>query len=191
MRRHASRPNTADQWRTLQAAEEAAETQLVSMRRRVAETEVRSPVRGVVIPASATMAQGRPESKTYLSGRAGTALAAGHVWCRVSENGELQAALVLDARDRSSIDVGSTVMISSSQLPQTVIKSKVVAVSAIRQVDSDLPHNSAYQVLCPLPAIDNDQLMSWVGQECRAVFRLPHRTLASALTSWLENWFRG
>ncbi len=187
---HASRPKTAAQWKTLQAAEEAAHTQLASTRQRIADANVRAPASGVVVPPSASLNES-PQQNTLLADTVGTSLPAGHAWCRVSENGELQAALVLDAQDRRNIRIGSTVMISSTQSPQTVIKSKVVAVSAIKQINTELPEGAAYQVLCPLPAVDDQQLIAWVGQECRGVFRLPHRTLASGLTEWLKDWFRG
>ena len=187
---HQSRRKTADQWQTLQAAEQAVQSQLASTRRRIADANVQAPASGVVVPASPSLDR-RPQQPTFLADFAGKSLSAGHAWCRVSESGSVQAVFVLDAQDRWSIQIGSIVTISSTQTPQAVIKSKVVAVSAIKQVDSAVPQSAAYQVLCPLPAVDDGQLICWLGQECRGVFRLPPRTLASAFTSWLEDCFRG
>jgi putative peptide zinc metalloprotease protein len=189
----------ADQWKTLRAAEEAVEAQLASVDRRVRQCELVSPRSGVVLPAesprpvsstsltpaSVSPALGRSDrgSLPALRQRAGTAADARSAWCRISPDGRLHAVLVIDARDRPHIDVGTPVKISLADSPLPVLTSTVTSVSAIDQDTTSVTRQSAYQVLCPLPPVEPQQLLRWIGKPCRGVFAMPPRRLANELAS--------
>ena len=190
-----SSPSTADHWRTLQAAEDAAATQLASSRKRLLRTVVRAPVDGIVIPAKPVARVPPSANAVRLMDFQSTEATTKNPWCRISESWALHAALVIDARDRLHIKTGTQVMISLSRSPEDVIPSTVVSVSEIRQDESTITQESAYQILCPLPdaliADDPDAFLPMIGQECRAVVRLPRRSFSSQFVTWVSDWIRG
>jgi hypothetical protein len=115
----------------------------------------------------------------------GTAADAHAGWCRIAPDGRIDAVLVIDARDRTEIDVGSPVRISLQQSPEIVFATTVSSVSAIQQDSPSIERQAAYQVLCPLPPVDQQAILRWVGKRCKGVFHLPHRTLVSDLKGWI------
>ncbi len=99
--------------------------------------------------------------------------------------------LVIDARDRTNVDVGASVTISLSESPEDTFTSTVVSVSAIEEDEPSVTRRAAYHVLCPLPAVKQDELLRWLGKECNGVFHLPNRTLAADMGDWISRWLGG
>ncbi|MFK8111660.1 MAG: hypothetical protein AB8B91_05645 [Rubripirellula sp.] len=179
----------AEQWKTLQAAEDAVSTQLASIAARVRETEVVAPIDGIVLPPPFESSEQLP--RTRLRDQIGMAAVRHDAWCRISPDSSLHAVLMMDARDRKQIEIGSTVQLSLCEAPEIVYSSTVVSVSAMAQDNSSVTQQAAYRVLCPLPPVEQGELMSWVGKECHGVFHLPNRTFAADLTQWLSEWIGG
>jgi putative peptide zinc metalloprotease protein len=178
-------PEQAEQWQTLQAAEDAVAAQLASVQDRVRQTEVLAPVSGTILPPPLDQ-QSRP-----LRDQVGLAAVRHTAWCRISPDGSLHAVLVIDARDRTQIDVGSQVKLSLRESPERVFSSTVVSVSAMEQDQALVTREAVYQVLCPLPAIEAKQVLRWVGKECDGVFHLRKRTVAADLSEWFSEWISG
>jgi len=82
-------------------------------------------------------------------------------------------------------------MISLSRSPESVIAARVDSVSEIRRDERAVVKQSAYEVLCEIPAVDDSQLVSMIGQQCCGVFRLPRRSFASDFTTAIGDWIRG
>ena len=183
--------DTADTWKTLQAAEDAIALQLASVEKRMRETEVLAPVGGVVLPAQPVVATTAWAASLSLRDRVGTFASARQSWCRISQDGELHAVLVIDARDRTNVDVGASVTIGLSESPEDTFTSTVVSVSAIEQDKPSVARRAAYHVLCPLPPVKRDELLRWLGKECHGVFHLPKRTLAADMGDWIGRWLGG
>ncbi len=184
------RTDTAQQWSTLEASEAAATTQLASVERRIEKSNVKSPVDGVVLPPESSVAAKEPQSLS-LRRRIGTSADSYQRWCRISPDGEIHAVLILDARDRANIHVGSTVNISVSTSPGKIFSSTVDSVSAIHRETSSVTRQSEYQVLCRLPKVGTEEILRWMGTECQAVFPIPQRCLASDIGNWLGGWING
>jgi putative peptide zinc metalloprotease protein len=184
------RSDTAGQWTTLKAAEQAVTGQLASVRKRISSCDVQAPIDGIVLPATSSVFAKNPLSLS-LSRRLGTSSADSQSWCRISPGGAIEAVLILDARDRKNITAGSPVNISAPTGSGTVISSTVQSVSAIRQDSESVRRASQYQVLCPLPTVGTENVLPWLGKECHAVFHLPHRSLADDLANWLQRWIDG
>lgn len=182
---HADR---AEQWKTLQANEEAVAARLASVNKRVQQSQVLAPESGIILPPPIDPSESRLGS---LRDQAGRAIVRHKPWCRISLDGSLHAVLIIDARDRSQIDVGAKVRLCLAESPEKVISSTVVSVSAIEEDKPNVTRRAAYQVLCPLPVVGPDEVLSWIGKDCRGVFHLPNRTLASDLTHWLREWLSG
>jgi hypothetical protein len=123
--------------------------------------------------------------------RTGTAAAAFQPWCRISPDGAIHAVLILDARDRTHLDIGSPLNISVAARPDAVFASTIDSVSAIKQEAESVTRRSEYQVLCGLPAVDQSEVLHWLGRECKAVFHLPRRSLASDIARWFQSWIDG
>lgn len=191
-----NRVETASQWRTeqwmtLQAAQDAVEAQLASTDQRIRQTEIAAPESGVVLPAQSSVKWLDPSTSLSLRDRVGTAADAHAPWCRIAPDAAMNAILVIDARDRTNIDVGAAVNINLTESPEIVFRSTVAAVSAIENDEPSVTRQAAYQVLCPLPDVDRQDMLRWLGKECRGVFHLPHRTLASDMTQWMSEWLGG
>ncbi|MGB7346919.1 MAG: hypothetical protein WBD20_22035 [Pirellulaceae bacterium] len=186
-----SQPKTADHWPTLQATEDAIEAQLTSATKRLAKSNVRAEIDGVVIPAKPSIDFDAGGVLMTLRDRAGQLGSTREPWCRISLDTTLLAALVIDARDRPQIQVGSPVRITLTSDSSRVIESTVSSVSEIK-TDQQAPVGSAaYQVLCEIPACSNDELLLMIGQECRGVFQLPYSSFASDWATWWGEWIRG
>ena len=186
-----SRQQPTSQWQTLQAAEDAVRTQLVSATRRMQQTQVRAASPGIVIPPTSTVPTNSRGIAQDLSDQSGKAFGANQAWCRVSASGKLHAALAIDARDRPRIREGSSVMISLTQSPESVIAARVDSVSQIKRDDRAVVNQSAYEVLCEIPAVDGSQLVPMIGQQCYGVFHLPRRSFASDFATAIGDWIRG
>lgn len=178
------------QWNMLTAAQRAAKEELAATHKRIRDGDLRSPVSGVVLPATARFPDDDQKS-SFLADQLGTSVASGQTWCRVGCDGKLHAVFLLDAADRTHLRIGSPVVIHLPGWPQKIVHSQVASVSAIEQVDAGANQLSAYQVICPLPAVSDDQLLWMIGQQCRAVFHLPRRSLAATTLSWMEGWAGG
>ena len=191
------RAELAQQWKTLQAAEDAVSAQLASVEKRNKETLVVAPIGGVVLPVLKAKKPSKlpptdPRRTTRnLQDRVGMSAQVYDAWCQISPTGALEAALIIDARDRVNIDIGTPVRISLSQAPEQIYHTKVSSVSAIEDDNRSIIRQSAYQVLCPLPAVNQNQILPWIGKECKGVFHLPRRTLAEDATRWLGEWLSG
>ncbi len=183
--------DTSDTWKTLQAAEDAVAIQLASVQQRMRETDVRAAVGGVVLPAQPCLTTTASTAVLSLRDRVGTFADARKSWCRISHDGKLHAVLVIDARDRTNVDVGAPVTIGLSQSPADTFTSTVVSVSAIEEDQPSVTRRAAYHVLCPLPAVKQDELLRWLGKECNGVFHLPNRTLAADMGDWISRWLGG
>lgn len=186
---NASRPEVDRQWDTLRASEKAAKAQLVSVQERLDKSNVKSPVSGVVIPAGGV--GGDAESIFSLKDLERSSASAGAAWCTVCPDGHLQVSLVLDARDRKHIRLGSAVKVSLASRPDIVFETHITNVSAIVPADLKAVNRAAYRVICPLPDVDRDQLLTWVGQTCQGSIKTEGRSLAKELSVWLNDWFNG
>lgn len=184
------RTDTAQQWKTLKAAEEAVESRLMSVQQRMEKSNIQAPMGGVVLPPESTISWQDPLSLS-LNRRVGTTANAYQSWCRVSPDGALQAVLVLDARDRRNLDLGSQVNLSAASPYGEVISSRIDSVSEIQQESESVTRSSKYKVLCPMPAVGRQDVLTWMGQECRAVFHLPRRSIAGDVAAWLRSWIDG
>ncbi len=182
--------HTAHEWRSMQATEDAIAAQLASVHNRVSQTDVRAPVSGVVLPPQ-TSIQDDPTVPTSLRDQIGTFGNAHSAWCRISSDGALHAVLIIDARDRAKIKIGTPVNISLREAPEQVFSSTVISVSAIQQDEPSVTRQAAYQVLCPLPAVDERSILAWLGKECKGVFHLPNRMLAADAKDWIVEWLGG
>jgi putative peptide zinc metalloprotease protein len=187
-----NRTESSQQWQTLQAAEHAVAERLAAVQRRIESATVRAPIEGVVLPPSATVSGDQSQS-LWLRRRVGTAAETQQPWCRISLSGALQAVLILDARDRINIDIGTPVKLCIPGAGQQTFVSNVQSVSAIEPDSKSVIRQAAYQVLCPLPAThyDPQQAVPWLGKECRAVFPLPWRSVAADLADWFRGWIDG
>ena len=188
---NSARTQSADQWQTLQAAEDSVSVQLASVVKQLDKTKVTAPASGMVIPSKPMLKTSANGSVITLSDKKNSLGSTRDPWCRISRSGDIHAALVIDARDRPSIAVGSAVRISLACSPSTVINSVVVSVSEIKRDERAVVGQSAYQVLCRIPPVTFDQLVSMVGQECRGVFQLPRKSFASDIRTWLGDWISG
>jgi putative peptide zinc metalloprotease protein len=186
-----NRTDTAEQWKTLQAAEDAVSAQLASVAKRIGQTKVAAPVSGIVLPATSSIRSLDSSTSLSLRDRVGTSADDYRAWCRISPDGAVNAVLVIDARDRTNIDVGAAVNISLTESPEIVFSSTITSVSAIENDQPSVTRQAAYQVLCPLPEVDQQKMLRWLGKECKGVFHLPHRTLASDMTQWMSEWLGG
>ena len=184
------RTELAQHWNTLKAAEEAVATRLAAVEQRMQQSQVKAPVGGVVLPPESSVSWQEPLSIS-LSRRVGTTASGSTSWCRISPTGSVQAVLVLNARDRRNIDRGSPVNISISSLTGKVVSSTIDSVSAIEQESETVTGQARYKVLCSIPAVGQRDVLSWIGQECLAVFRLAPRSIASDLAAWLQSWIDG
>lgn len=185
------RAETAEHWHSFQAAKEAAAARLASVNERLEKTRVVAPIGGVVIPSRSTYQQQQLSPAPSLEAQRGGPVDVDQSWCRISRDGKLMAVLVIDARDRMTVDVGTPVQISLLSRPDTVYASEVISVSEIREDRPSIHRRAAYQVLCPLPKVQPSELLGWLGQECHGVFRLPHRTMASDVTRSISEWLGG
>lgn len=185
------RNETADQWQTLQAVEDALAARLASVSGRVNETKVKAASSGIVLPPQPTVCPESDGGLPLLGRRIGTSAKATEPWCRISGDGHLNAVLLIDARDRSEIELDSQVRVSLVRSPETVFSSTVAEVSAIANDDSSVMRLAAYQVICPLPAVPQSEMLPWIGTQCQAVFRLPNQSLAADLSEWLREWLGG
>lgn len=183
--------DTSDAWKTLQAAEDAVAIQLASVEKRMRETDVRAAVGGVVLPARPSITTTASSAALSLRDRVGTFAEARQSWCRISHDGALHAVLVIDARDRTNVDVGASITIGLSETPEDTFTSVVVSVSAIAEDEPSVTRRAAYHVLCPLPPVGQDELLRWLGKECNGVFHLPNRTLAAHMSDWIGRWLGG
>lgn len=202
-------------WKTLEAAERAIETRLAEARLRADGRVVRAPARGTVVPAGdagpnvgktapspdhlATARRNdatRPEavrgdsSAPSLEDRAGRVVAKRGTWCQVCDRENLAAVLLLDAVDRPRIEVGSPVSVRLATAPGRVIRTSVRSVSPIAPDEKSIVRRAAYRVLCGLPDEISTDLLTQLGSDCEAVFRLPARSLAAELKEELDEWFR-
>jgi putative peptide zinc metalloprotease protein len=185
------RTDTAERWKTLQAAEDAVAAQLAAVAKRRVETAVTAPIGGVLLPARPLTPSLPGGAVPLLRDRVGTAANAHEPWCRISPRGELYAVLVIDARDRTHVDIGSPVRICLRQSPERVFTSTVTSVSAIERDEPSVTRQAAYQVLCPLPEVDKYEMLQWMGKECQGTFSLPSRTLSSDIAQWIIEWLGG
>ena len=181
---------TADQWRTLQAAEEAARSQLVSARQRLTKTTVQARVDGTIIPGNPTIGSSASGVPKMLIDQQGTTADSTQPWCRISPEGKLHVALSIDARDREMIGRGTPVKIHLA-CTGNVVPSVVASVSQTFKRDNGGIEQSTFQALCEIPSVDSDRVVSMIGQQCNGVFRLPNRSLASDFVNWLGEWIRG
>ncbi len=184
------RTDTAQQWSTLKAAEQAVADQLASVVRRIDKSNVKAPLGGVVVPPQPSLAAAAPLTLS-LRRQIGTAADAYQPWCRISPAGALRAVLIVDSRDRSNINTGSPVNIAVASVPGTVFSSTIDSVSAIQTETKSIIRQSEYQVLCSLQTIEGPKVMQWLGQDCQAVFQLPPRSLAVDIAVWLQSWIGG
>ena len=184
-------PELAAGWQTLQAAEDSLADQLDAAERQVDRLELRAPTSGTVIPAAAAIPVSLSGAIHSLRDRVGQENGSQNAWCRISAGGRLHAILVVDASQRSKITAGMPVRIRLSDAPERVLTSSVCSVSAIEEDQPSVTRQAAYQVLCPLPAVDEADLLPWVGKQCQGVFHFPKRSLAADLSRWLGQWFRG
>jgi len=188
----AMRRQDAMQWPALQAAEQAAHAQLVSLQNRLAQTKVSADVRGVVLPCEANVANASPiTSLASLHESMGKAAHVHTPWCRISADGRLYAVLILDARDREQIGIGSPVRLGLTGSPGVVVTSQVVSVSELHPETSSATRPAAYQVLCPFPLEHDAQLLSLLGAPCEGVFSLPRERLLRSLANALSRWAKG
>jgi putative peptide zinc metalloprotease protein len=183
--------DTSDAWKTLQAAEDAVAIRLASVQQRMRETDVRAAMGGVVLPAQPFINTSDSTAAPSLRDRVGTFADARKSWCRISHDGAVHAVLVIDARDRTNVDVGVPVTIGLSQSPEDTFTSTVVSVSAIEEDQPSVTRRAACHVLCPLPAVKQDELLRWLGKECKGVFHFPNRTLAADMGDWISRWLGG
>lgn len=184
------RGDTAEQWSTLKAAEQAATDQLTSIQKRIDRCDVKAPIAGIVLPPSSSLEYDEPLTLS-LRRRVGASSTGSQPWCRISPSGAVHAVLILDARDRMNITAGSPVNLSLSTSSGKVITSQVHSVSAIQQETESVTRPSRYQVLCQLPEMGTDDVLSGLGQECWAVFHLPFRSMADDIVGWLQSWIDG
>ena len=185
---------TADDWKTFRAAEETAHVQLASMTRRLEALDVIAPRDGVILPAGVERlgeSESGPRIPLRLRDRLGTLADPASAWCRISADGAVEAVFTIDARDRTTIDVGSTVRLCLIDSPRQLFSTQVRSVSAIAADQDAITREAAYQVLCPLPAVESSQMLAWLGKECRAVFRLPSRSIVSDLSQSFCEWLGG
>ena len=185
------RGDFAHQWATHRAVEDALQTQLASVQRRIERADVRSPATGIVLPAEAISVTKLLTMTTLLSERTGTLGTIDKAWCRISADGQVWASFHFDANDREVIKVGSLVRISLPFQHHRVVDSVVQSVSPINKDDASVLRRAGYQVLCPLPAVEADTLLSVVGSQCHGVVQLPWRCLADDGWLWLGEWMGG
>jgi putative peptide zinc metalloprotease protein len=182
---------SASQWPVLNAAEQTLAVRLASVRNRLSGVKLRAPIAGILIPSEPTPPQNEWAEEASLSQRIGRDFDSHVPWCRISADGKLHAVLVIDARDREHILVGSPVSIVPAIHSHRTFASAVESVSEITDDRESVTRAAVYRVLCPLPRYQGDELLMMIGSDCRGVFRLPRQTLAGWLTSRLGEWICG
>ncbi len=176
-----NRGEAETQWETFQEVERTLETQLASVKMRANRNDVRANVDGVVLPAESTISADPLRGITTLSDRVGTLAISQHSWCRISVEGQLHAVLQIDARDRNHIRIGSPVRIALASMPDRTFDSIIESVSAIDNDSESVIRRAAYVVTCPLMKVSDTEILGLLGTQCRAIVRLPARTLAEGL----------
>ena len=179
---------SAVQWPTLRAAEDAVAARLTSSRKRITETKVNASVGGVVIPIESIRSQQSPRNFGSLHQRVGRTVDLHLPWCRISSDGQLHAALVVDARDREQIEIGSPVKLCLAVAPDKVFASTVASVSEIHRKEPLIAREAEFRVLCSLPLHAGDRLLQYLGSDCEGVFPLPKKTLFEQLSKTVVGW---
>lgn len=180
----------AHTWATHHAVEDSLRSQLVSVRRRVDRAEVRSPLSGIVLPSEPIANAKSLSSMVTLSQQLGTLGSLDKAWCRISPDGRVHAVFNLNANDHHLVTIGSAVRIVVPALGKRAIESIVESVSPIDEDKQNVMRRAGYKVVCPLPPIDADAMLSIVGTQCHGVVKLPWRSIAQDSWFWLENWIR-
>lgn len=194
-RETANRGDFAQTWATHHAVESALQSQLVSVRRRVDLASVRSPVDGILLPSEPVVSASPLAPVATLLDRAGTLGSIDQPWCRISPDGRIHAVFHLDANDRQTVTTGSPVRIVVpaivvSAIGDQVIETVVESVSPIIQDNANVLRRAGYKVVCELPPVNVDAMLTIVGTPCHGVVKLPWRSIAQDGWDWLEDWIR-
>lgn len=172
----------------LEVAREALRTQLVSVQTRLEQTEIQSPISGMVIPAESKR---QSSDVLHLKDRLGSTTQAHESWCRVAPNGRLHAVLELNARDRQFVDVGTRVRICPNDHSGTTLIAEFDSISQLSEDKESITQEAKFQVLCPLELLATDDLIGWLGRDCETIVELPKRTFASDAYQWTLDWLGG
>jgi putative peptide zinc metalloprotease protein len=190
-RQTVDRGDFAQQWATHHAVEDALQTQLTSVRRRIDRATVASPVAGVVLPGETFVTAKPLDPVRSLSDRVGTLGSLNNAWCRVSPDGRVWAVFPIDANDRHHITAGSPVRIAVPSMGGEVFESVVESVSPIRQDHANVLRRAAYEIVCPLPSVAPDAMLRTIGTPCHGIVALPRRSVAQDGWDWIGRWIRG
>ena len=180
-----ARPDVTKHWDVLQAACDSIASQLDGVQQRLSMSKITAPSDGFLIPAVGDSA---PSTLAELNGKEAIT---GRPICEIAKNGQLQATLVLDAKNRSQVRHGTVVRVSLHSDPTHVIETEIQSVSSIVQAQNGVIQTSAYRVLCPLPDVPPQDLLLWVGQRCHGSAKLGSRSVASDIKTWMQNCFNG
>ncbi|WP_218933847.1 zinc metalloprotease [Rubripirellula lacrimiformis] len=161
---------------------------LASIQIRADKNDVRAPVSGMVLPAEPTLPNDSLRGTMMLADYVGTLSTSSKAWCRISPDGQLHAVLQVDARDRNHIRLRSAVRMTIAARPDEVIDSWIESVSSIDSDAGSTVRRGGFEVLCPLPMVDSDQVMAMLGSQCRAVVRLPNQSLAGDAWQKWKGW---
>ncbi|TWT81850.1 Peptidase family M50 [Planctomycetes bacterium CA13] len=185
------RPEVAEQWTTLHAAEQSVETLLDKASERLEQTRVRAPEAGFVVPPKSQTISGDASVNVWLASSVGCVVHAGgrwsEAWCRIAKREKRAAVFLLDAKDHQWITVGTPIRVAVDHANDQVVESEVQAVSKIVSDETSVTRDAVYQVMCLLPASEEPILHS-LGCHCTGVVRLPSRAFGADLVDWLSGF---
>ncbi|WP_442509721.1 hypothetical protein SH528x_001311 [Novipirellula sp. SH528] len=185
------RPQVASQWTTLQAAEKSVEMLLDDVHQRLDQTNVVAPIAGTMLPPTPQSETTERASSIWLSGQVGALADSREPWCRISPQGQRHAIFQIDARDHDKIKNGTEIRIHLQNGSTEVCSTTIQSVSAIQADSQSIIQEANYQILCPLPASESDEMMDSIGAACSGVIRLPSRAIAADLVYWISEFVRG
>ncbi|TWU43917.1 Peptidase family M50 [Novipirellula aureliae] len=185
------RPKVAEQWKTLQAAEESVGALLDKAKKRLAETQVHSPVSGVVIPPQATTPVDEPNQSVWLASFAGTVYDSRQPFCRIATNEERQAMFWLDAKDQRWVTRGTAIRVRIDYGQREWVDTKIESVSQMSEDRTSVTRDAVYRVICPLPTLPHEPLLDSIGRSCVGVVKLPSRSLAADFVNMLSEFVSG
>ena len=162
-------------WATLREAEKSILDLLNQADKRLCNREVRAPLDGVIIPASA---RSKNVNDRWLSAWIGRNTSSTDPLCRIAKSGMRHAVFVVDARDRKWIQKGTLIHIdlfsnNSTSLAPRFVDSRVQSISAIESDDQSVVREAKYEVLVPVSTIGHEQILASIGTQCAAVHQFP------------------
>ncbi|TWU40756.1 hypothetical protein Poly41_15910 [Novipirellula artificiosorum] len=190
------RPEVAQQWTTLSAAEHAVASLLENAEQRLDRTQVRASESGIVLPGSVKLGIAKSRLTPWLAQTAGMVAHWPQPWCRICPNGRRHAVFLIDAQDLPWVTEGTNIRIrveSDSHRPsaKSNVETRIESISSIQPDDQSVTREAIYQVLCPLPEVEPGEMLDSVGTPCTGVVRLPSRAIGAELIQWIGEWVHG